>query len=205
MPKMTRQAQKTEQTRCRIISVATKLMRRDGFENTSIRQICDEANVSTGTFYHLFDSKTTLLNIILGEVNVYFTDITFDYKNDSPYLFIDSLIENHLKMLEYFTPAIVFNAFFEPAAGNKTMFFKQRSSTSFITSSLEGFQKAGKIRDDLSVEQMYFELSSAYCGLLYTFFTLEKMDLFAENLRDLFYRLFRTYLVDPQNVRIDPK
>lgn len=194
MPKMTKQAIKTDQTRCRIISVATRLMRHDGFENTSIRQICDEANVSTGTFYHLFDSKTDLLNIILGEVNEFYSDCEFDYEKDSPYKFLDKLIENHLELLRYFTPTIVFNAFFEPTAGNKTMFVKQRSSTQFVMRSLEGFQKAGKIRKNVSIEQMYLELSSAYSGLLYTFYTLERMDEFAVNLRDFFYRLFSTFL-----------
>ncbi|WP_298021194.1 TetR/AcrR family transcriptional regulator [uncultured Dysosmobacter sp.] len=194
MRKMTKQAMKTNETRQRIVATATQLMRCDGFENTSVRQICEEANVSIGSFYHLFESKAALLDAILGDVNSFYTDAEFDYESDSPFLFVDRLVDSNLNLIQTLTPTIVFKAFFEPPSGNKTIYFEQRSSNQFTLKHLEGFQNAGKLKKELSIEQMQTEMVSIFCGSLYTYYTLERMDIFPEKLREIYYHLFSFYL-----------
>lgn len=58
----TRQLQ-AEQTKEKIHDVAIRLMDEYGIDNVSIRDICREADVSTGAFYHYFQSKDDLLLI----------------------------------------------------------------------------------------------------------------------------------------------
>lgn len=52
------QALKTEQA---ILQAALELMRQRDFEQVSIRDICREAGITTGAFYHHFSSKEDLL------------------------------------------------------------------------------------------------------------------------------------------------
>lgn len=51
-----------------IISAALKLSNRKGFQAMSLRDLSSESGVSMGGLYAYFDSKTTLLNMILTEV-----------------------------------------------------------------------------------------------------------------------------------------
>lgn len=44
-----------------IFNVAMRLMRKIGYENLTIRDICDKADISTGMFYRHFKSKDELL------------------------------------------------------------------------------------------------------------------------------------------------
>lgn len=51
-----------------IIAAALKLSNRKGFQAMSLRDLSRESGVSMGGLYAYFDSKTTLLNMILTEV-----------------------------------------------------------------------------------------------------------------------------------------
>ena len=53
---------KGHETERRILDAAQKLMREQGFAAVSVRDICREAGVTTGAFYHHFDSKEALLD-----------------------------------------------------------------------------------------------------------------------------------------------
>ena len=52
----------TNQTKSRIVSAAWKLFYQNGYENTTIDDITEEACTSKGTFYHYFHSKDDLLS-----------------------------------------------------------------------------------------------------------------------------------------------
>ena len=192
----TKQAQKTQRTKAAILEAATLLMRRYGFENTSIRQICEAAQVSTGSFYHLFKSKDEIVDVILHEVNICYIDPHIDYAEDSPYAAIDGLIQNHLSVLNTLSPEIVFNAIFHPANGNKTMFSKRRRLTQYLLTALEGFQRAGKLRADISLSTMETELSECFYGTFYAVYTMEQMDQLEPRLHDILYRLYSTYIAE---------
>ena len=52
---------KSEETRNRILEAALVLFRRQGFENTTMRDIAKEAGVALGGAYYYFDSKDALV------------------------------------------------------------------------------------------------------------------------------------------------
>lgn len=77
-----------------IISAALKLSNRKGFQAMSLRDLSKEAGVSMGGLYAYFDSKTTLLNMILTEV----TDaVERVLGNSPPEITLDPI--EHLKWL----------------------------------------------------------------------------------------------------------
>jgi AcrR family transcriptional regulator len=65
-PPLTRRAS-AEQTRERIRDVALTLIRKKGFDATTMRDIAQSAHVSLGLAYHYFDSKEALALAFYGE------------------------------------------------------------------------------------------------------------------------------------------
>jgi AcrR family transcriptional regulator len=51
---------RSAETRARILAAAMELFRRQGFEQTTMREIATEADVATGAAYYYFDSKDAI-------------------------------------------------------------------------------------------------------------------------------------------------
>src|SRR3954471_13048585 len=52
---------KSDETRARILAAAMDLFRRNGFAQTTMREIAAEAGVATGAAYYYFDSKDAIV------------------------------------------------------------------------------------------------------------------------------------------------
>lgn len=59
---MTKQKLKSQETKERIFQAAKTILQKHGYENLSIKNICEEAGVSNGSFYHHFKTKDDLLS-----------------------------------------------------------------------------------------------------------------------------------------------
>lgn len=57
-----KRVEQAAQTKSNIIRVALNLIQKKGYHNMSIRQLCLEAGISTGAFYHHFSSKDEMIN-----------------------------------------------------------------------------------------------------------------------------------------------
>lgn len=55
-------------TRAAIVDAAIQLMRRQGFEQTSLREIAEEVGITKASLYYHFPSKLALLEAILDPV-----------------------------------------------------------------------------------------------------------------------------------------
>ncbi len=69
-----RKNSKAQKTRDHLLHTSLKLMEKNGYQNTTVRDICAEANISIGTFYSYFPSKNDLFLDIYGQADDYFTD-----------------------------------------------------------------------------------------------------------------------------------
>ena len=63
--KLSKQQQKSKETKERIFQAAKEILQQNGYEALSIKHICDVAGVSNGSFYHHFKSKDDLLSELL--------------------------------------------------------------------------------------------------------------------------------------------
>lgn len=59
---LSKQQLKSKETKERIFQAALRILQRNGYENLSIKNICEEAGVSNGSFYHHFKTKDDLLS-----------------------------------------------------------------------------------------------------------------------------------------------
>lgn len=62
-----KQQQKSLETKTRIFQAAKRILKKNGYENLSIKNICEEAGVSNGSFYHHFRTKDDLLSYYIEE------------------------------------------------------------------------------------------------------------------------------------------
>ncbi|MGE5603191.1 MAG: TetR/AcrR family transcriptional regulator, partial [Nitrososphaerales archaeon] len=59
--------QRADQTREHLLTAASHLFTRYGYDATGVAEICDDAGVSTGAFYHHFPSKQALFLALLQQ------------------------------------------------------------------------------------------------------------------------------------------
>ena len=59
---LSKQKLKSKETKERIFQAAIHILQKNGYENLSIKNICEEAGVSNGSFYHHFKTKDDLLS-----------------------------------------------------------------------------------------------------------------------------------------------
>lgn len=64
---LTKQQQKSKETKERIFRAAKQILKKKGYEELSIKNICEEAGVSNGSFYHHFKTKDDLLSYYIED------------------------------------------------------------------------------------------------------------------------------------------
>lgn len=64
---LSKQQQKSKETRARIFRAAKRILQKCGYEELSIKNICEEAGVSNGSFYHHFKTKDDLLSYYIED------------------------------------------------------------------------------------------------------------------------------------------
>ena len=90
-----------EETKARLISSATEEFRKNGYEKTSLRSICKNADVTTGALYFFFKGKDELFEKVLYPITRVvhsigrdFTPILLDEDYSSMERFIDFYYDN---------------------------------------------------------------------------------------------------------------
>ena len=64
---LSRQQQKSRETKARIFNAAKQILQEQGYEALSIKNICEAAGVSNGSFYHHFKTKDDLLSYYIED------------------------------------------------------------------------------------------------------------------------------------------
>ena len=67
-------SKKAQRTREHLLDTSLKMMRENGYQSVTVRDVCTEADVSIGTFYSYFPSKSDLFLDIYKRADDYFTD-----------------------------------------------------------------------------------------------------------------------------------
>lgn len=65
---LSKQQKKSQATKEKIFRAAKTILKKKGYEELSIKNICEEAGVSNGSFYHHFKTKDDLLSYYIEEL-----------------------------------------------------------------------------------------------------------------------------------------
>lgn len=90
MEKLASRKKQAIETKLRISEAAMKLLKNTSYELIKITDICKEANVSVGTFYHYFESKDMMIKSSYNSID---SLIIEDYEKKSFNSYIDAIIE----------------------------------------------------------------------------------------------------------------
>lgn len=74
MKTLTSRAKQAQKTKKHIYECGIELIRNYGYDNVTVEDIAKQANVSIGTFYHYFVSKSDLLDEIFDRGDAYFRE-----------------------------------------------------------------------------------------------------------------------------------
>ena len=72
---LSKQQKKSQETKERIFRAAKDILQKHGYEQLSIKNICEEAGVSNGSFYHHFKTKDDLLSYYIEDQPVINPDL----------------------------------------------------------------------------------------------------------------------------------
>ena len=64
---LSKQQLKSRETKAKIFRAAKQILKEQGYEALSIKNICEEAGVSNGSFYHHLKTKDDLLSYYIEE------------------------------------------------------------------------------------------------------------------------------------------
>ncbi len=76
-PQKISRKEQAEQTKEKLLSISLKLVRKQGFDQVKISDICAEAGVSTGAFYHHLKNKAGILVEGYAKCDAYFADVVY--------------------------------------------------------------------------------------------------------------------------------
>lgn len=91
------QAQRTETA---ILNAALTLMRENGFESVTVRDICKAAGITTGAFYHHFQSKEDLFDKGFAPLDQYMEMALENEPDDDPAQRLKFILYNYALFME---------------------------------------------------------------------------------------------------------
>lgn len=158
---------KTKQTRDKIFNAAVKLMNKYGYEYLTIRNICEAADVSTGTFYHHFQTKDDLLSVYLD--NSYNKYLSNRMKDTSELNIKDKILlvyDNYSKYCKESGLAFISNYY---SVKNKALDSRQKLTERQldIIDEVEKAQEEGMITKELSAYTICLDLGDICKGVIF--------------------------------------
>lgn len=139
-----------------IVSAALDLSNQKGFQAMSLRDLREASGVSMGGLYAYFDTKTTLLKMILTEVTEQVRTVLASAPEDvagDPARHLDWLIDTHVRLTEAMLPWFTF-AFMEaktfPAAERRMATDSEELTERFFANCIVQGVADGTFRGDTS-------------------------------------------------------
>ncbi len=91
------QAQRTESA---ILQAALELMREDSFDTVTVRDICKKAGITTGAFYHHFQSKEDLFDKGFAPLDQYIRKALSEHPSEDPAVRLEIVLRSYAKFME---------------------------------------------------------------------------------------------------------
>ena len=158
-------------TREKLLKAAIKLVNRDGMKQLTVRNICDEAGLSTGSFYNLFSGKEDLISYYLKYAFAPYREKSVE--EGKQYGPIERILILYRAYVEYckdmgleFVSGLYasnHNPFFD--------FLHRDAKDDFIIASVRSYLEEGieqgLVRDDIDLDEAMLRIAAASTGLLF--------------------------------------
>lgn len=163
--KLTKRQIQAQNTHDKIYNIAIELIESKGFENITVAEICEAANVSIGSFYNYFKSKHDILDNIFRLADDYFLNVVSHNLNEG---------SSHEKIIKFFHYYGDYNLdrgidFVKQLYTGKNNLFatKGRPMQAVLQKIIEEGQSTGEISIDMTSEEIVKFLFIAIRGVVY--------------------------------------
>ena len=166
--KLTRK-QQARHTKEKLLSVSLKLIREHGFDNVKINDICNEAGVSTGAFYHHITNKAGIVIAAYAKCDDYFSDVVYPKLKDrkDTDVVLDYLAEQMKYGVDYGIDLCIQIYKAQLTEGTEFFLSTERPLASGLISIIKSLQESGLVNDKVSAEDIGNELLLVSRGLIY--------------------------------------
>lgn len=147
--------------RAELLQIAGELFARKGFRNTTVRDIADAAGILSGSLYHHFDSKETMVHELLDSFQ---TELFADYdaieaSDLGPRAKLEAVIRRSLEAIEkHHSEVAIFQndaAYLSQLDGFDYLVTRNERFRDLWTRLLRDGMAAGELRADLDVELVF--------------------------------------------------
>ncbi len=95
-----RRQARSEATRRAILDATVSLIREEGFDKLTVRDICAAAGVTTGAFYHHFSSKDDLISQGFSSLDAYLEKAMESHSGEGPLERLEALLRAYAAYIE---------------------------------------------------------------------------------------------------------
>jgi len=162
--KTKRAYRKTSETQKIIFNKAMALMGEKGFQGTTVRDICAEANIPIGTFYNCYKSKIDILKTIYEDGDKYIHDaVEHEFKGKTA---IEKLhiFAYHYAQLNVRTGIDVMRVLFYPT---NEWFADTRPMQVLMQVIVDEGKASGELRNDINTEDVVGYVFDIFRGVCY--------------------------------------
>lgn len=158
-------------TREKLLKAAIKLVNRDGMKQLTVRNICDEAGLSTGSFYNLFSGKEDLISYYLKYAFVPYKEKALEEnEHHNPVECILVIYRAYVIYCKDMGLEFVSGLY----ASNHNPFFDfmhRDSDDDFIIANVRSYideaKEQGLIRSDVDTDESLLRIAAASTGLMF--------------------------------------
>lgn len=158
-----------ELTKSKLLAVSLKLMKEQGFDQVKISDICKEANVSTGAFYHHIKSKAGIVIEGYAQCDKYFSETVFPLLKDR--YDVDAIleyVEYQMKYGEDFGVDLCIQIYkAQLTEGTEFFLSQERPLPNGLISIVRNLQAKGVIQNDKDAKIIANEVLVISRGILY--------------------------------------
>ena len=158
-------------TREKLLKAAIKLVNRDGMKQLTVRNICDEAGLSTGSFYNLFSGKEDLISYYLKYAFAPYREKALEGSDE--YGPVERVLLLYRAYVEYCKDmGLEFVSGLYASNHNPFFDFMHRDAEDdFIIVSVRNYLaeaiELGIVRDDVDLDEAMLRIAAASTGLLF--------------------------------------
>lgn len=184
---------KAERTKEQLYHTAMDMLIERGFQATTIRDICREANVSVGTFYTYFDSKYAILFEVVRKADHYFTDEV------QPMLEGLSTREQLLKYFEEYAEYMQqtnFDTLCVLYSVQNIWLARYRPMQRVLTSILTAGQLKGEITMEYPAEKLCELLMTSVRGITFSWCTMQAGFVLTERVLEYINFVLKSFMTD---------
>lgn len=191
-------------TREKLLKAAIKLVNRDGMKQLTVRNICDEAGLSTGSFYNLFSGKEDLISYYLKYAFTPYREKALE--ESEKYNPVERCLVIYRAYVRYCKDmGIEFVSGLYSSNHNPFFDFMHRDTQDdFIIATvrvyIEEAKELGLIRENVETDEVLLRIAAASTGLLFYWCVFDgKIDVDYE-VNDAIEGYLRSIAVDPETV-----